>query len=75
MKNQEFKICKSCKKIITDPNNKTGICDSCKRRGITIATIPAAIIGGIVLKKGGPLLLKGSKKVIEKGLNILRIVK
>ena len=36
--------CKSCPRIIVDPNNKTGICPKCKDKGYAFVTGISAIL-------------------------------
>ena len=60
------KICKTCGRIITNPNNKTGLCPKCQKTGKDIwGAVSAA--GLIVLgKKFGPKMIKGAIKIIKK---------
>ncbi len=55
-KNKSEKIC-PCGRIITNPNNKTGLCPKCQKTGINIVTILGIV--GIIIKKHGSKVIKG----------------
>jgi len=61
MKKNENKetTCRTCGRIITNPKNKSGLCNSCKQKSFTIASV---VLGaGMAAKKFGPTLVKGCK--------------
>lgn len=63
-KNESEKVC-PCGRIITDSNNKTGLCPKCQKRGNSI--VAALGIAGVTLaiKKYGGKILKGTVNVIK----------
>lgn len=64
-KNESEKVC-PCGRIITDPNNKTGLCPKCKK---TANNVVAGVgMAGIFVgaKKYGHKLIKGALKFIKK---------
>lgn len=65
MSNKE-KICMVCGRIITDPNNKTGLCPKHQKKGNSIIGIGALACIGIGLKKYGPKVAKVLIKVVSK---------
>ena len=51
-KKKKDNICKVCGNIIANPDNKTGICPRCSKKGKKIGgTILGVIVGGVVLVK------------------------
>ena len=51
-KKKKDNICKVCGNIIANPDNKTGICPRCSKKGKTIvSTILGVFGGGFVLVK------------------------
>ena len=59
------KVCKTCGRIITNPNNKTGLCPKCQKTGNNIFFVVVAT-GLIALgKKFGPKIIKGVIKIIK----------
>ena len=60
------KVCKTCGRIITNPNNKTGLCPKCQKIGNNIFGAASAV-GLIVLgKKFGPKIIKGAIKILKR---------
>ena len=55
-----------CGRIITDPNNKTGLCPSCQKKGNTILGGAGLAVIGVGIKKFGPKILKSTIKLIKK---------
>lgn len=64
-KNETEKVC-PCGRIITDPNNKTGLCPKCQKLGNNLLGIGGFAALGVGLKKFGPKILKGAIKIIKK---------
>lgn len=55
-----------CGRIITDPNNKTGLCPKCeKKAGMGVAAVGAVGLG-VVLKKYGGKIIKGIAGLFKK---------
>lgn len=64
-KDETEKIC-PCGRIITDPNNKTGLCPKCQKN---VNNVAAGVgLAGILVgaKKYGPKLAKSVIKIIKK---------
>lgn len=63
-KNEFEKVC-HCGRIISDPNNKNGLCPKCQKRGNSI--VAALGITGVtfVAKKYGGKILKGAVNAIK----------
>lgn len=57
-KNETEKVC-PCGRIITDPNNKTGLCPKCQKKANNILAGVGAIGLFAGAKKYGPKLVKG----------------
>lgn len=64
-KNETEKVCQ-CGRIITDPNNKTGLCPKCQKNVDNVADVVvlAVILAGA--KKYVPKLVKSAIKLIKK---------
>ena len=64
-KNETEKVCQ-CGRIITDPNNKTGLCPKCQKNVNNVVT--GVGLAGILVgaKKYGPKLVKSAIKLIKK---------
>ncbi len=64
-KNETERKC-PCGRIITDPNNKTGLCPKCQKgaNGIFVGLGLTGIIIGA--KKFAPKLIKGAINIIKK---------
>lgn len=63
--NESEKVC-PCGRIITDPNNKTGLCPKCQKLGNNLIGIGGLAALGACLKKFGPKILKRAIKSIKK---------
>lgn len=65
-KSEVEKKCIMCGRIITNTDNKTGLCPKCQKKGNTIAAGLglAGILAGV--KKYGPKLLKSALGIIKK---------
>lgn len=51
-KKKRDNICKVCGNIIANPDNKTGICPRCSKKGRTIGgTVLGVFVGGFMLVK------------------------
>lgn len=63
-KNKERKC--PCGRIITDPNNKTGLCPKCQKQagGVAAGVGVAGVLVGI--KKFGPKVARGIINIIKK---------
>lgn len=55
-----------CGRIITDPNNKTGLCPKHQKQGNNILGLGVLASVGFGLKKYGPKAVKALVKVIKK---------
>ena len=64
--NDKEKTCIICGRIITDKNNKTGLCPKHQKQGNNIVGGGLLITLGIGLKKFGPKIVKGAVKLIKK---------
>jgi hypothetical protein len=64
-KNETEKVC-LCGRIITDPNNKMGLCPKCQKLGNNLLGIGGFAALGVGLKKFVPKILKGAIKIIKK---------
>lgn len=64
-KNESEKVC-LCGRIITDPNNKTGLCPKCQKNANNV--VAGVGLAGILVgvKKYGPKLVKGVIKIIKR---------
>lgn len=63
---EKLKKCRVCGRIITDGNNKTGLCPK-HQKGMNTGVAMASIVGiGIAIKKFGPKAMKIVFKVMEK---------
>lgn len=60
-KNEPERKC-PCGRIITDPNNKTGLCPKCQKKGNTVLGISGLAAIGVF----GPKLVKGAINIIKK---------
>ena len=60
------KTCIICGKIITDKNNKTGLCPRHQKQGNNILGLGGFAAIGIGIKKFGPRIIKGAVKLIKK---------
>ena len=65
-KNNETEKKCPCGRIITDPNNKTGLCPKCQKKGNTLLGIGGLTAIGIGIKKYGPKIMKGVVNIIKK---------
>ncbi len=63
-KSKTEKVC-PCGRIITDYNNKTGLCPKCQKMAGDGIAVGGAIGIGVAIKKFGPKLLKGAVKVVK----------
>lgn len=63
-KNETEKIC-PCGRIITNPNNKIGLCPKCQKLGNNLLGIGGFAAFGVGLKKYGPKILKKAIKIIK----------
>ncbi|MBZ9608207.1 hypothetical protein G9F73_010360 [Clostridium estertheticum] len=63
-KNESEKVC-PCGRIITDPNNKTGLCPKCQKHGNSIGAALGIAGVAFVAKKYGGKFLKGAVNVIK----------
>lgn len=63
--NETEKKC-PCGRIITDPNNKTGLCPKCQKKGNTVLGLGGLAAIGLGIKKYGPKLIKGAINIIKK---------
>lgn len=64
-KNETEKVCQ-CGRIITDPNNKTGLCPKCQKNANNIV-VTIGLAGILVgAKKYGPKLVKRAIRIIKK---------
>lgn len=64
-KNETERKC-LCGRIITDSNNKTGLCPKCQKLGNNILGIGGLATFWVGLKKFGPKIVKGVIKIIKK---------
>ncbi|MGF0125639.1 hypothetical protein ACQRD0_06150 [Streptococcus alactolyticus] len=64
--NNKEKTCMVCGRIITDPNNKTGLCPKHQKQGNNILGLGVLASVGFGLKKYGPKAVKALVKVIKK---------
>lgn len=64
-KNETEKVC-PCGRIITDPNNKTGLCPKCQKLGNNILGVGGMATLVVGIKKFGPKIVKGAIKIIKK---------
>ena len=64
-KDETKKIC-PCGRIITNPNNKTGLCPKCQKNANNV--VAGVGLAGILVgaKKFGPKLIKNVIKIIKK---------
>ena len=60
------KVCKTCGRIITNPNNKTGLCPKCQKAGNNILGVVGATSLIVLGKKFGPKIIKGAIKIIKR---------
>ena len=65
MKKNKEKVC-PCGRIITDPNNKTGLCPKCQKGANNILGIGGMAALGVGIKKFGPKIVKGAIKILKK---------
>lgn len=67
-KNDGEKTCMVCGRIITDPQNKTGLCPRCKKTGKEVGTgVTIAGAGAVfIIKKCWKPLLNIAKAIIRK---------
>lgn len=63
-KNETEKVC-PCGRIITDPNNKTGLCPKCQKKVGNGAAVGGIIGFGILVKKFGPKIIKGAGNLLK----------
>jgi hypothetical protein len=63
-KNETEKVC-PCGRIITDPNNKTGLCPKCQKRGNSIGAALGIAGVSFIAKKYGGKILKGAVNIIK----------
>lgn len=64
-KNETEKVC-LCGRIITDPNNKTGLCPKCQKNAnnaVAVLGLAGILVGA---KKYGPKLVKSAIELIKK---------
>lgn len=67
--NKSEKVC-PCGRIITDPNNKSGLCPKCMKTGaIGVGTLGVTGVG-ILAKKYGYKIIKGAFNVVK---NIIKL--
>lgn len=59
------KRCRLCKRIITDPNNKTGICRKCQKIAKTAGS-GVALAGVVMTVKFLPKLIKEGIRMLKK---------
>lgn len=64
-KNKSEKTC-PCGRIITDPNNKTGLCPKCQKMAGDGIALGGAIGIGVAIKKFGLKLVNGIINVAKK---------
>ena len=64
--NNKEKTCMVCGRIITDPNNKTGLCPKHQKQGNNILGLGVLASVGFGLKKYGTKAVKALVKVIKK---------
>lgn len=65
LKNKTEKVCQ-CGRIITDPNNKTGLCPKCQKNANSVAAEIGLAVILVGAKKYGPKLVKSTLKLIKK---------
>jgi hypothetical protein len=63
-KNKSEKVC-PCGRIITDYNNKTGLCPKCQKTGNNIGAAVGAAGIGFLVKKYGVKIIKGAFNVVK----------
>lgn len=63
-KSKTEKVC-LCGRIITDPNNKTGLCPKCQKMAGDGIAVGGVIGVGMAIKKFGPKLLKDAVKIAK----------
>ena len=63
-KNKSEKVC-LCGRIITDPNNKTGLCPKCRKKGNNIAAAVGSAGILFLAKKYGNKFIKGAFNVAK----------
>ena len=64
MKKNKEKVC-PCGRIITDPNNKTGLCPKCQKGGNNILAGACAIGIFAITKKYSPKLVKDAINLVK----------
>lgn len=65
LKKSKEKKC-PCGRIITDPNNKTGLCPKCQKKAGGAAA-GVGVVGAFVgIKKYGPKIVKGVIDMVKK---------
>lgn len=62
----EKKVCKTCGRIITNPNNKTGLCPKCQKAGNNILGAFGAVGLAAAIKKFGPKAVKGLIGIVKR---------
>jgi hypothetical protein len=71
--NKSEKVC-PCGRIITDPNNKSGLCPKCQKigaiGGVTLGVAGAGLGIKILAKKYGDKIIKGAVDVVR---NIIKL--
>lgn len=60
------KTCIICGRIITDANNKTGLCPKHQKQGNNILGVGGLAAIGVGIKKFGPKIVKVAAKLIKK---------
>lgn len=69
-KNETEKVCR-CGRIITDPENKTGLCPTCEKKAVNLLGAAAMAATGIAIKIVSQMKENGPK-VVEGVINIIK---
>ena len=65
MNENKEKVC-MCGRIITDPNNKTGLCPKCQKVANNIFGIGVVAALGVGINKYASIIVKNTIKIMKK---------